>query len=43
MGKRVQRGPGMGVGRMPGLRVPGAPTGKGRKVWFPMNQRGLGS
>lgn len=28
MGKRVRSGAGMGLGRMPGLRVPGAPTAK---------------
>lgn len=43
MGKRVRRGAGLGVGRIPGLRVPGAPTDKGRKVWFPVNQGALGS
>lgn len=43
MGKRVQRGAGLGVSRMPGLGVLGAPPGKGKKRWFPVNHGALGS
>lgn len=39
----VRTGVGMRVGRMPGSRVPGALTGKGRTAWFPMNRGALDS